>query len=78
MASKTCLPTTAWFLRDEEGRPLGQIRRSRLPEVGAEVGGDGELASAVTVEVEELRPNLLHAPLQGGREDEGVSGAGTR
>ena len=56
MASKTCLPTTAWFLRDEEGRPLGQIRRSRLPEVGAEVGGDGELASAVTVEVEELRP----------------------
>ena len=56
MASKTCLPTTAWFLRDEEGRPLGQIRRTRPPEVGAEVGGDGELASAVAVEVEELRP----------------------
>ena len=56
MAPNTCLPTTAWFLRDEEGRPLGQIRRSLTPEVGAEVGGDEEFASAVLIEVEELRP----------------------
>ena len=30
----TCLPTTAWFLYDQNGNPLGQIYRREAPAVG--------------------------------------------
>ena len=50
MTSETCLPTTAWFLVDGDGRPLGQVFRAELPEVGARVD------AGVVVAFEELRP----------------------
>ena len=51
MTSETCLPTTAWFLYDEDGAPLGQIHRRQMPEVGVRIG-EGEVTG-----VEELRPS---------------------
>ncbi len=50
MSGATCLPTTAWFLSDEDGNPLGQIYRRGLPEIGARIEA-GEV-----VAFEELRP----------------------
>ena len=50
MTSETCLPTTAWFLYDEDGAPLGQVHRRKMPEVGVRIEA-GEV-----VGVEELRP----------------------
>ena len=50
MTSETCLPTTAWFLYDESGAPLGQVHCREMPEVGVRIEA-GEV-----VGVEELRP----------------------
>ena len=50
MAPETCLPTTAWFLYDESGAPLGQVHRSQPPEVGVQIE-PGEV-----VAFEEMRP----------------------
>lgn len=50
----TCLPTTAWFLYDENGRPLGQTYRSGAPEVGVQID------EGVVVEFDELRPTCAN------------------
>ena len=50
MTSETCLPTTAWFLYDESGAPLGQVHRSQPPDVGVRTEA-GEVTA-----FEELRP----------------------
>ena len=50
MTSETCLPTTAWFLYDESGAPLGQVHRRQIPEVGVRIEA-GEVTA-----FEELRP----------------------
>ena len=31
---ETCLPTTVWYLFDEDDKPLGQIYRPGFPEEG--------------------------------------------
>ncbi len=50
MTAETCLPTTAWFLYDESGTPLGQVHRPQFPEVGVRIE-----AGKVTA-FEELHP----------------------
>ena len=50
MTADTCLPTTAWFLHDESGAPLGQVHHSQPPEIGARIE-QGEVTA-----VEEMRP----------------------
>ena len=50
MTAETCLPTTAWFLYDESGAPLGQVHRRQFPEVGVRIEA-GEITA-----FEELRP----------------------
>ena len=50
MTSETCLPTTAWFLYDETGAPLGQVHRPQIPEIGVRTEA-GEV-----IAFEELRP----------------------
>ena len=50
MTSQTCLPTCAWFLYDENGKPLGQLNLHELPRVGARIDA-GEVSA-----IEELRP----------------------
>ena len=50
MTPETCLPTTAWFLVGEDGKPMGQVFRKELPQVGWRVDG------AVVVRFDELRP----------------------
>jgi len=50
MTADTCLPTTAWFLYDEDGSPLGQVHHSQSPEVGTRIE-QGEV-----VAVAEMRP----------------------
>ncbi len=57
MRSETCLPTTSWFLADEAGKPLGQIRRRGIPSVGTSIEGEARLAAAVVVSFQELRPS---------------------
>ena len=57
MTSQTCLPTFTWFLVDEDGRPVGQIRRPELPEPGMNFGSEGKFEEAGIVEVVELRPS---------------------
>ena len=54
----TCLPAVMWFVADEDGKPLGQIRRREIPAPGA-VARDGgaRFAEAVVVSVQELRPS---------------------
>ena len=50
MTADTCLPTTAWFLYDEDGAPMGQVYNSQPPEVGARIDlGD-------VIAFEEMRP----------------------
>ena len=56
MNQDACLPTTAWFLSDEHGRPLGQIYRQNAPRVGDEIAGTHAFVSAEVVAFEELRP----------------------
>ncbi len=56
MTPQTCLPTFTWFLVDEDGRPVGQIRRPELPETGMNFEGKGRFEEAEIVEVAELRP----------------------
>ncbi len=50
MTTNTCLPTTAWFLYDESGSPLGQVHHSQPPEIGVRIE-EGEVTA-----VEEMRP----------------------
>ena len=50
----TCLPTTAWFLYDENGGPLGQIYRRGAPELGVRIEA-GEV-----VAFQELRPTCAN------------------
>ena len=50
----TCLPSTAWFLYDEKGGPLGQIYQRGAPEVGV------MMESGVVVEFLELRPTCAN------------------
>ena len=50
----TCLPSTAWFLYDENGGPLGQIYRRGAPEVGVQI------EVGVVVEFLELRPTCAN------------------
>ena len=57
MTSQTCLPTFTWFLVDEDGRPVGQIRRPELPEAGMNFEDEGRFEEAEIVEVVELRPS---------------------
>lgn len=57
VTSQTCLPTFTWFLLDEDGRPVGQIRRSELPEAGMDFEEEGRFEQAEIVEVVELRPS---------------------
>lgn len=57
MTSQTCLPTFTWFLLDEDSRPVGQIRRSELPESGMNFEEEGKFEDAEIVEVVELRPS---------------------
>ena len=57
MTSQTCLPTSTWFLLDEDGRPVGQIRRPELPEAGMNFEEEGSFEQAEVVEVVELRPS---------------------
>ena len=56
MNSQTCIPTFTWFLVDEDGRPVGQIRRPDMPEAGASFSTEGKFEEAGIVEVVELRP----------------------
>ena len=56
MTSQTCLPTSAWFLVSQDGRPMGQINRPSLPEAGARFEGRSGFEEAEIVEVVELRP----------------------
>lgn len=57
MTSQTCLPTFTWFLVDEDGRPVGQIRRSELPEANMTFEEESRFEEAEIVEVVELRPS---------------------
>ncbi len=57
MTSQTCLPTFAWFLMSQDGRPMGQINRPSLPEAGARFEGQGGFEEAEVVEAAELRPS---------------------
>ncbi len=57
MTSQTCIPTFTWFLVDEDGRPVGQIRRPELPEAGMNFEEVGRFEEAEIVEVVELRPS---------------------
>ena len=50
----TCLPTTAWFLYDQNGNPLGQIYRQGPPEVGAQID------AGVVTDFQELRPTCAN------------------
>ena len=50
MTTDTCLPTTAWFLYDEDGSPLGQVHNSQPPQVGVRIE-PGEV-----IAFEEMRP----------------------
>ena len=55
----TCLPAVTWFVADEDGKPLGQIRMREIPAPGAvALGGAGaRFGEAVVVSVQELRPS---------------------
>ena len=57
MTSQTCIPTVTWFLSNEDGRPVGQIRRSEIPAVGMSFASDGKFEEAEIIEVTELRPS---------------------
>ena len=57
MTSQTCIPTFAWFLVGQDGRPMGQINRPRLPEAEASFCAEGRFEEAEIVEVVELRPS---------------------
>lgn len=51
---ETCLPTTTWYLFSEEGEPLGQVYRSGVPEVDAQIEGDQRFETAQVVSFTEL------------------------
>lgn len=51
----TCLPTTAWFLLDEDGQALGQVYRPGVPLVGARIEGGDRFEAAEVVAFTELR-----------------------
>ena len=53
----TCLPAVTWFLADEGGKPLGQMRRREIPAAGTRVEGGARFGEAVVVSVQELRPS---------------------
>lgn len=53
----TCLPAVTWFVADEGGKPLGQIRRREIPAAGTRVKGGARFGEAVVVSVQELRPS---------------------
>ena len=53
--TSTCLPTTAWFLFDEDGQPLGQVYRPAVPQVGDRIESDQRFEAAEVVEFTELR-----------------------
>ena len=50
-----CLPTTAWFLFDEDGQALGQVYRPAVPRVGVRIEGGQRFEAAEVVELTELR-----------------------
>jgi hypothetical protein len=51
----TCLPTTAWFLFDEDGQALGQVYKKALPQAGVPIDGGPRFEAAVVVEFTELQ-----------------------
>ncbi|MDP6453323.1 MAG: hypothetical protein QF898_08455 [SAR202 cluster bacterium] len=51
----TCLPTTTWYLFDEEDQPLGQIYRPGFPDDGLEFEGGQRFESGEVVSFSELR-----------------------
>ena len=51
----TCLPTTAWFLFDEDGQALGQVYRPEAPQVGVRIEGGARFEAAEVVEFTELQ-----------------------
>ena len=52
---ETCLPTTTWFLFDEDDKPLGQIYRPGFPEVGSQFEGGQRFETGEVVSFAELR-----------------------
>lgn len=55
--TETCLPAVTWFVADEGGKPLGQLRRREIPSAGSRVEGGARFGEAVVVSVQELRPS---------------------
>jgi hypothetical protein len=53
--NSTCLPTSAWFLFDENAQPLGQLYRPALPKAGLRVEGSDRFETGVVIDVTELR-----------------------
>lgn len=52
---ETCLPTTVWYMFDEEDEPLGQIYRPGFPESGSKVEGGARFETGEIVAFTELR-----------------------
>ncbi len=57
MTSQTCIPTFAWFLVNEDGRPMGQVHRPHIPKAQMRFEGEGRFETAEIVESRELRPS---------------------
>ena len=53
--NSTCLPTTTWFLFDEDGQPLGQLYRPAVPRAGLRIEGTDRFETAEVIDVTELR-----------------------
>ena len=51
----TCLPTTTWYLVSDEDKPLGQIHRRGVPEIGAQILDGRRFETARVVSFTELR-----------------------
>ena len=50
----SCLPTTAWFLFDEDGQALGQVYWPAAPRVGVRIEGGGRFEAAEVAKFTEL------------------------
>ena len=57
MQEDTCLPAVTWFVSDEDGKPLGQLRKREIPSPGMSADGGARFGEAVIVSVQELRPS---------------------
>ncbi len=53
--SETCLPTTTWFLYEEDDKPMGSVYRKALPEVGAQIDEREGFTAVQVVSFTELR-----------------------